>query len=129
MKKQIAIAAAALIFLTIFSGTASAGSSKRHTVEGIIIGAGATLLGAAIIQSMSRPAPVAVNSPRHRHHAPDRGHWRTERVWAPAVTESRWNPGHYAPQGRWVPGHYQEFVISRGYWDTRREWIGSHYRH
>ena len=128
MKKQIAMAAAAFIFLTIFSGTASAGSSKRHTVEGIIIGAGVTLLGAAIIHNISRPEPIVVKAPAHRHRPPVNRHWQTERVWVPGVTQTRWNPGHYTPHGRWIPGHHQNFVVSEGHWETRRTWIADNCR-
>lgn len=118
MKKHITLITATCLLLGLLSGTASAGSSKRHTIEGIVIGAGVTMLGAAIIQNLSRPEPVPEHPSRHRDRGPEC--WRTERVWVPAVRETRWNPGHYAPNGRWIPGRYQEFVVSEGYWETRK---------
>ena len=129
MKKQIATITTALLLLGLVSTPAWAGPARRHTIEGFALGAGAVLLGTAIINNMSKPAPVArhyVPAPRHRghgHRAPAKGYWKNEKTWVPGETQTRWNPGHYADNGRWVEGRYQEFDISRGHWETRRVWV------
>lgn len=129
MKRQIAITTAALIFLSaIFTGAASAGAARRHTMEGFVLGAGVTLLGTAIIHNMSRPRTVVVHQRHGRRHNQGRrsqGYWETRKVWVPAVTETRWNPGHYNRNGRWVQGRHQAFVISEGHWEKQKIWVSS----
>lgn len=129
MRKEIAIATAALLIVGLTSGMSWAGSSKRHTIEGFLLGTGVTLLGTAIIQKMSAPEPVVI------HHRPapcetkqHHGRWKTETVWVPAAYDTRWNPGHYSRKGRWVPGRYQEVLVAEGYWETRKVWV-RHRRH
>ncbi len=133
MKKQIAIITTALVLIGFTSSTAWAGPARRHTLEGFALGAGAVLLGTAIIHNMSKPEPVVVHhAPPHRHRGPVHkasGYWKTEKIWLPGETETRWNPGHYNEDGRWIEGRYQEFEISGGHWETRKVWVSNRSRY
>ncbi|NDY72361.1 hypothetical protein DO021_11860 [Desulfobacter hydrogenophilus] len=104
MKKHIALAAAAVFITSLFAGFAQAGSGKydrrshhlpihhhhkNNVLEGIVIGAGALILGTAIAQSLNRPRqPVRVHAvpvyprsypPESYHSARPDGHWEIER--------------------------------------------------
>ena len=143
MKKFIAIATAAILIICLSSVSASAGSARRHTIEGIMIGTGVAILGAAIINEIHSD-PVVYQGQQHqdrytrkdRRHGPARhlhpkynahrgpsGYWKMERIWVAPMYEKRWNPGHYTRSGQWVPGRYESFMIAEGYYQTRKVWV------
>ena len=103
MKKLIAITAASALMIGLSTSFAQAGSARRHTVEGFLLGTGVALLGSAIVHSKQRPVPVVVKTvTRHhedryaRHHKKYRkGHWKTRKIWVETSYEKRWKPGHY----------------------------------
>lgn len=133
----------ALLFLICFSAVPA--RADRKTMEGFMLGTGAVILGAAIINGMNNN-----DSPRYysRHHSPPpqvyidyrdghhdrhhgrhhydmpRGHWEIVRVWVEPVYERRWNPAHYNHRGEWVEGRYENFEISDGYYQDQRVWVG-----
>lgn len=137
MKKWIAMMVVLAVGFT--AANVQAGSARRHTIEGIMIGTGVAILGAAIISELNKedePAPAAHIPPAPQytahqytaHHRPGkpwhkRGHWEVRRVWVEPVYETRWNPGHYTPDGRWVNGRMQEFLATKGYWREERVWV------
>ena len=128
MKKLTSIAITSLLIIGIFSSSALAGSARRHTIEGALIGAGVVLLGSAIAHSYDRPDPVKV----YRHHSdyqPPKGHWETRKIWVEPKYTSRWNPGHYNKHGRWVSGKYESFSDCRGHWESRRVWVPHYCRY
>ncbi|MBF0413879.1 MAG: hypothetical protein HQK70_14380 [Desulfamplus sp.] len=145
-----------LIFITIFGvvttvGCVHAGSRGRYNhhhgngiVEGLIIGTGAALLGAAIINGLnSQPKyynPSVVVSPERRDNYSNsdqysndsdeyyrdeehKGYWSVERVWVPPLYRQQWYPGHYSRRGYWVTGGYARILVRDGYWENRRVWV------
>ena len=149
MKKQIAITTAAAFLVLSMTGFAQAGSRHghhhnkhhkshhshhhhhhhhNHALEGVVIGAGALMLGAAIAQSINTPSVPAAPSihmvpPPPAPCVRNQGHWETRRVWVPPVYETRWNPAHYDAAGYWVQGRYENFMTSNGYWEQSRVWV------
>lgn len=147
MKKFI-IAITAVIFIISVSAVSASAGSKKHHLEGFIIGTGVAILGAALINELNNDRPrVVIHEPaphwkhhkRHhrKHHRkhydpycdwddePD-GHWETRREWIPAIYEEKWNPGHYDSYGEWVTGRYERFVVQEGYWKETKVWV-AHY--
>lgn len=145
MKKQIALAAAAVFITTLFTGFVQAGpgrhrsshphhaphhNAKNNVLEGVVLGAGALILGTAIAQSLNKPCQTgqihALHAPprpgpRKRHRK--RGHWEMKKVWVAPVYKTRWNPAHYDAQGRWVRGRHQQFLVADGFWKKERVWV------
>ncbi|WDP89646.1 MAG: hypothetical protein HUN04_07895 [Desulfobacter sp.] len=133
MKKQIAIVAAAFLIIGLSTASAQAGAARRHTIEGILIGTGITLLGTAIANSISHPAPErtivhhrydARYAPHHKKHR--RGHWEICRIWVKPVYTTSWHPGHYNKRGRWTPGRHQRRLAKKGHWERKRVWVRQH---
>ncbi len=145
MKKIIAILTAAIIVICISTVNAYA---DRKTMEGILIGAGVTILGAAIISEMNTShrstghntaysnhhspptARVYINNSRHgrnKHHKRyshrSRGHWEVQKQWVEPVYERKWNPAHYNRRGEWVDGRTEKFMIQDGYWQEDKIWV------
>ncbi|OGR55522.1 MAG: hypothetical protein A3J80_08575 [Desulfobacula sp. RIFOXYB2_FULL_45_6] len=133
-----------VLFLICFSTVTA--RADRKTMEGFMLGTGAVIIGAAIINGMNdnhRPPHYA------RHHSPPppqvyieyrgghdnrhhrryrdyrpRGDWEIVRVWVEPVYERRWNPAHYNHRGEWTEGRYEEFRVSEGYYQDQRVWVG-----
>jgi len=147
MKKIITITTAVILLVCFSNGSAHAGSARRHTLEGVMIGAGATILGAAIISELhrnSRPYYVEKHyQPNKKHHAAyrydhhkthhkkfkphrPRGHWEIEKIWIAPVYKTKWNPGHYNRRGKWVCGRYNNFLVKKGYYQKERVWVRRH---
>ena len=142
-----------LIFITIFgliTAIDSVHAGSRHRVhrgsnglvEGIIIGTGVTILGAAIISEINsqskhhNPPPVYERRDNYdrydrrgshdrydRHDRRDRGYWSFDKVWVPPVYRQKWYPGHYSRRGHWIPGGYDRLIVREGYWETKRVWV------
>lgn len=146
MKKHIAIAATAVFITSLFAGFAQAGpghsrhrhhhhhnKNKNNVLEGVVIGAGALIIGTAIAQSLNRPRhPVRVQAvavpPRpypsaNYYAATPGGHWEIRKMWVAPLYEARWNPAHYDASGKWVNGRHQQFLIADGYWKNERMWV------
>lgn len=98
MKKHIALAAAAVFFTSLFAGFAQAGPGRRgpghhrhhnnnnNALEGVVIGAGALILGTAIAQSLNRPGhpvpvPLRPYPPANHHSATPSEHWEIKKIW------------------------------------------------
>ncbi|HCY84765.1 MAG TPA: hypothetical protein DHV36_06485 [Desulfobacteraceae bacterium] len=135
MKKQIAIVTATFLIVGFTASISQAGAARRHTIEGALIGAGAVILGSAIINSMNRPERASVVVKEY-HHPPKpryvkryakkahrKGHWETRKTWVEPEYETRWNPGHYNRRGKWVAGRYEEFKVADGYWRKDKVWV------
>ncbi len=145
MKKIIAIITTATIVICFSTVNAYA---DRKTMEGILIGAGVTILGAAIISEMNNghrttghtssysrhhsppSSRVYVSSSRHkkfkhhkRHSHRSRGHWEVEKQWVEPVYERKWNPAHYNRRGEWVDGRFEKFMVQDGYWQEDKIWV------
>ncbi len=152
--KRIALLAIITIFGLVTTVEAVyAGSRGRYyhhhhrgngVVEGLIIGTGAVLLGAAIINGLnSQPKyynpPVVVRPERRDNYSNSdqyysdsdeyyrdqehKGYWSVERVWVPPLYRQEWHPGHYGRGGYWVPGGYARILVRDGYWENRRVWV------
>jgi hypothetical protein len=142
MNKIVAVITTTFL-LICFSSVNTHASEER--LEGILIGAGVTILGAAIINEMNHdrrpvynhyhtPPPVTTHvyvekrrpyypkKQYKRHHRP-RGHYEVERTWVEPVYERKWNPGHYNRRGCWVEGRYEKFLIQEGYWAESKVWV------
>lgn len=150
--KKFAITSIALIFLlSVASTQALAGSKQQHRWEGVAIGVGATLLGAALLSEHSSHDGYRVSAhigypprdayrhsyghsykhsyrhshrdfDRDRHHKYRRGHWETRRVWVGPVHDRVWNPPHYNRRGHRIPGSWITVERSPGYWKEERVW-------
>nr|WP_319395989.1 hypothetical protein [uncultured Desulfobacter sp.] len=147
MKKQIALAVAAVFITTLFTGFAQAGPGrhsshhhrptqphhphhKNNILEGVVLGAGALILGTAIAQSLNNPcqtaqvhAPPVSQRPGHWKHHKKKGHWEIQKIWVEPVYETRWNPAHYNARGKWVQGRRQQFLVAKGFWKKERVWV------
>lgn len=132
--KKIAILVTIVVFGVITTaGSGHAGHRGHHhggLLEGVIIGAGAAILGTAIISGITPPPRyerIYVNdgydSDDEWYDRCDRGRWSVERVWVEPVYKERWIPGHYSRRGYWIPGRYHCVMIREGYWETRRVWV------
>lgn len=144
MKKTITITTAILLFVCFSTVSAHAGAARRHTVEGFMLGAGVTILSAAIINGIHRDSrghyTKSYARPDRRHpdryddgcgrrnhrkiksHGP-RGHWEIEKIWISPVYEKKWNPGHYNRRGIWVSGRHKKFMIKQGYYREEKLWV------
>lgn len=139
MKKRIAMTLVTGIFLAVSVMPGHAGSRDRHLVEGIIIGTGAVILGAAIADGIRGDGGVCVvktrkydrhrnkhynrhrNKHDNKHRNWDRRHGRVNRVWVEPIYGLRWNPGHYTPRGYWVQGRHEKVIVREGFWEKRRD--------
>lgn len=116
MKKIITMIVATAVMISMSVAPGYAGSRNRHLAQGILIGAGAVILGAALANEIRHDSRVCVNvSPPNRYSR----HQRVERVWVEPRYERRWNPGHYNQRGHWVKGQYQMVIVSPGFWEVR----------
>lgn len=139
MKKIIA-GLTTVFLIVVFSSTPA--RADRKTMEGFLLGAGITILGAAIYDEMQNDSPrynkrdnrrqaykagykkgykTSKYKKHQRHHR--RGHWEIDKVWVDPVYETKWNPGHYSRDGEWVNGRYEKFLVSNGYWKERKIWV------
>lgn len=144
MKKIIAITTTALLLICFSTVSAYAGSARRHTMEGIMIGTGVAILGAAIINGIhqdsrphytrnySRHDEYRHNGYRHnyknKHHRKYRSHstkgyWKIEKIWIGPVYEKRWNPGHYNRRGDWISSRHEKFLVQDGYFQKNKVWV------
>ena len=142
MKKRIVLIMTLIMFTCFSTVAAHAGSARRHTIEGFLLGTGAVILGTAIIHELNRNAKPSRNwhdqtwgkpgrhyIPRHynrgckqiKHHR--HGHWKIQQIWIEPVYEEKWNPGHYNPRGKWICGRYEHFLMQKGYYQEKRVWI------
>ncbi len=137
MKKTVSIITAIIILIVVSTTSANAG---RKTMERVMFGTGAAILGAAMIHGIhhnSRPLYIS-NTPWHydayRHgdrkkhnkrysQNRQRGHWETQKIWIEPVYATKWNPGHYNRRGRWINGRYTQYVVTDGCWQKNRIWI------
>lgn len=133
MKKGIATTIIALICVSLSLNTAWAGSAKHDVAKGIILGAGAALLGAAVINEMNgnwntgaydrrhyAPPPRYPAPPAYYRHVPRPPDCRIEQVWIQPEYVDQWVPGHYNGRGRWIQGHYERLMVKKGYWTSQR---------
>lgn len=144
MKKMIAITAAAVLIVCISASGATAGAARRHTIEGVMIGTGIAILGAAIyneIHDDDRTVHVVHHGDRHpprrvcqppaprnryaykKHHRGARGHWVIKKVWVGPKYEKRWHPGHYNHRGAWKSGRHKKFLVKEGYYKKEKVWV------
>ena len=126
IKRFFIIIGIVMFTVVTFAPQSWAGSASRHRIEGAVIGIGAVILGAALLdQHRSYHHEAEVVSVRKHHPRPHRpaGYWETHREWVPAKYEKVWNPGHYNRRGHWVRGHWTQIQIESGYWHTERVWV------
>lgn len=131
MKKIIGSLVVAALVLAAAAPSAYAGQRQRNIWEGIAIGAGAVLLGHALLNANRDypPAhPVTVVERRSLYYAPPRyhhrGYWTTRRVWVPPVRERIWRSAHHDRYGTWIGGHWIMVKKRPGYWTRERVWVG-----
>ena len=141
MKKMIAITTSVLLLICFSTVSARA---DRKTMEGFMLGTGVAILGAVIINEISKDSRPqysrnhsrhhgyhhagyrykhkSIHHKRYRHHRP-RGCWEVERIWIEPVYEKKWNPGHYNRRGNWVTSRYEKFLVQNGYWQEKKIWV------
>ncbi len=154
MQKRITLTliAMAILIQSYSIPSAHAGSRKHHLLQGVIIGAGAAIIGAAIAgeiheQSTRGTRREYTYGPRGKNHNETygrhdyrnredkpyrnssnrhykKGYWTVQKVWVSPLYGKRWNPGHYNKKGRWVNGKHDRVIIREGYWEKRRIWTG-----
>lgn len=145
MNKIITLAVVVVFGVITMNGNAYAGH-RRHSdlLEGVIIGAGAAILGATIITEINshpvydhRPVPYKYRryDKRHRDHYKEEwqdrdrrhnsGYWSIERVWVEPVYTKRWIPGHYSRRGDWIRGRHEHVIIRDGFWESKRIWVSN----
>lgn len=144
MKKITALSITVLLLICFSTVSATAGAARRHTIEGILIGTGVAILGAAIIKGMANDSHHQYNENNFRHsrhyyagyrhgyknrqyrryksHRP-RGYWEVERIWVGPVYEKKWNPGHYNRRGDWISGRHEKFLVQEGYFHEEKVWV------
>ncbi|MBF0231940.1 MAG: hypothetical protein HQK62_11740 [Desulfamplus sp.] len=144
MKKIMILVVVTVFGIVATSGCVQAGHRRHHSglIEGVIIGAGAALIGASIIAE-AREHDMYDRHPGYDRHERKRnshyykkeryrrdhynsykgGYWSVEKVWVEPVYGKRWNPGHYNRRGYWVPGSYDRVIIQDGYWVSKRIWV------
>lgn len=132
MKILMSMMTAVVMLICLSTAPAHA---DRKTMEGVLLGVGAAVLGTAIYQGLNQSSgyraprqhhvtPVygrgsqCRNDPRHARQPVER--WEIQRIWVDPVYETRWNPGHYNRKGHWVSGRYETFQVQDGYWEQRR---------
>lgn len=131
-KRLFIILTTLILCLSFMKPSAWAGNVQRNRWEGVAIGAGAAILGHALITHFryAEPARPTANqhhpppprySPRYRHKPS--GHWEVRKVWVPPTCKRVWNPGHYNRSGRWVPGQWISIERNPGYWTTENVWV------
>jgi hypothetical protein len=130
-KNLLIILTTLLLCLSVVKPSAWAGNVQRNRWEGVAIGAGAALLGTAILHHFRYSEPAL--SPVKRHHPPPRyghqrrqapsGYWEIRKVWVPPTHERVWNPGHYDRKGRWAPGEWISIEKEPGYWAKEKIWV------
>jgi hypothetical protein len=126
MKKILAILVAVFLAATWTAAPARAGQREWATAGKILTGIiGVTILGNAIANARTYPAPA--------YAPPPRGYYPPERVWVPGRYETRyerrWIPGHWEiePVGRY--GRYDDdddAYNGRGPRHERRVWVPGH---
>ncbi len=116
MKKTIAITISVIFIVCLSGSAATAGAARRHTIEGIMLGTGIAILGAAIYNEIHDD-----RTPRHVYHRDqnrgykDKPHRRD--------THNRYAHNKY-DRNR---GHHPKFKHSnrpRGHWEIKKIWIG-----
>ncbi|MBF0099632.1 MAG: hypothetical protein HQK77_01860 [Desulfobacterales bacterium] len=119
MKKQIMIMITILSCVVFVTSSAFAGSKQRHRWEGVAIGVGASILGAAIINDAHRSHDNVVTErvitvpdyePRHRppHHSREYHHY--------------YHPSRDYDDYRHSSRH-DSHRNQNGYWDVRNVWV------
>ena len=117
MKKLVILPAALAFLISLTASPARAGGGDGDLAKAVILGTGAVVLGAAVLDSLddgdggrrgavsARIVTVHHKSPGHhrkwRHHRhgrhrgyPGSGYWKIERVWRPFGCEIRGGHGY-----------------------------------
>ena len=127
--KRFKIAVSALVCATLlFTSNAWAGHGQRyyshhsdhrvrHVWEGVAIGVGAAILGAALINSSQTQTTTVQYAPQPS------GHYEYRRMWVGPQYEKVWVQGHYTHHGQWVPGHWDQQLVRPGYYTQQRVWV------
>ncbi|MGM0643739.1 MAG: hypothetical protein ACQETC_08200 [Thermodesulfobacteriota bacterium] len=150
MKKTATILITAVFCLTAACSTADAGSKADHVAAGIIIGAGAAIVGTTILQGFDHGRyrydhryrdygpPVHYRSYKNRYRRDhrryggtrgpyrtyrDRGYWIEKRVWIPPVYENNWMEGRFTRNGRWISGRNERVLVREGHWVIKKRWV------
>jgi hypothetical protein len=125
MKKIIILLIGVVFGLSLVTQPAFAGSKQRYLWQGVAIGAGAVILGHAIVNSCNEgtsckkvtvynhPCPPPV------HH----GYWEIRKVWVEPKYKRVWKAGHYNCRSRRVIGRWQMVEKVPGHWKEQEVWI------
>ena len=132
MKKIIISLVTAVFCLALITPSAFAGARQRNIWEGVAIGAGAVLLGHALLHNGYRNDPpprrvtVVERGDRYYSHPGrhDRGYWTVRRVWVPPVCEKVWRPAHVNRHGKRIGGRWIRVEKRSGYWSRQQVWVG-----
>ena len=110
MKQTIAIITGALL-LTVFSSAPA--RADRKTMEGVFIGTSVALIGAAIINELSKDEQPSYHGQDRRHH--ERPRHREVRHHRPPA--KRYYEDHHRPYKK----HYNH--RRAGHWEIERIWV------
>jgi hypothetical protein len=124
MRKIIGMTLTTLLMISIYAAPGYAGSKNRNLVQGIVIGTGAVILGAALIDGFHHDNRVRVTASNRRGYRPGNRVCRPvrgQRAWATPRYERRWNPGHYNRRGEWTKGQYGRVLVGPKFRENRRD--------
>ncbi len=120
MKKLITIITAAALIVSFSMTSAYAGSARRHTVEGVVLG---TILGVTIASAFNNDSNVTV-SHNYRDRNDNRGYggWdRRDSGFSNQYPRNRYND-------RWDNHRTYDSKKNRGYWVEQEIWVAPVYR-
>lgn len=123
MKKIIGMSLMTLLMISIYAAPGYAGSRNQNLVQGIVIGTGAVILGAALINGFHHDNRVRVMASNSRGYRPDTRKYRPVRGHRARVTpryEQRWNPGHHNRRGHWINGRHERVLAGQKFSENRR---------
>ncbi|CCK79233.1 hypothetical protein [Desulfobacula toluolica] len=138
MKKIIAITTAVVLFACLSTVSAHAGSARRHTIEGFMLGTGVAILSAAIINEINHDSkPYYTNhyarSDRNHHTGYANQHRDTHQHRYAHKNRHDGNFISTGPKGHWVIEKIWKQPVYKkkwnpGHYNRRGKWINGRYK-
>lgn len=129
--KKVLTGVAAVLVVVVFSAvSANAGSARRHTMEGIVIGSTLAILGATLINGMNddRPVHVVHHNRRDRHDNWNRPGSVIHNQYPRNHYTDRRNQDRYDNGWRWDNNDYRDNSRRNGRWEIRKTWVAPTYK-
>lgn len=134
MRKLITAITITAVMISLTSASAYAGSSKKHTVEGIVLG---TIIGATIVSAFDNDRTVYVNNTyRVRENRRGYGGWdRNDSGFSNHYPRNKYPQNRYRDDWnhheRYRYNHhdgYRNHNRNRGHWVERKVWVEPSYK-